>query len=87
MGGQNMGTITVNAETIERQDAHHLIDDLPDSAMSKLVEYINYLRYQERMEALEDAEDIADAEARRDEPTVPHSVIIADYEAKYGPLD
>jgi hypothetical protein len=38
------------------------------------------------MEELEDEEDIAYIEAHKDDPTVPLSEVIRDYEEKYGPL-
>lgn len=71
---------------------HDILDimaGLSDSAKDRLAEYVAFLRYQDRMEEQEEAEDIAyiDSLTPEDyENAVPHSVIISDYEAKYGPL-
>ncbi|MDR2179080.1 MAG: hypothetical protein LBP21_02110 [Synergistaceae bacterium] len=72
----------------ERQDIHRTIDALSDFAIEKLAHYVDFLRYEERLEDLEEEEDIAYIEAHKDEgPNVPLSVVIAKYEAQYGPLD
>jgi hypothetical protein len=84
-----MTTATVERESltaIERESLTEIIRNLPDSAIEKLVSYTAFLRYEERMEELEDEEDIAYIEAHKDEPTVPLSEVIRDYEEKYGPL-
>jgi hypothetical protein len=72
--------------TAERQDIYRAIEQLPDVNLEKLAGYIDFLRYEERMEELEDEEDIAYIEAHKDEPTVPLSEVIRDYEEKYGAL-
>jgi uncharacterized protein (DUF924 family) len=78
--------MTTTTATAERQDVHQAIDALTDSALEKLAHYIDFLRYEEHMEELEDEEDIAYIKAHKDEPTVPFSEVIKDYEAKYGPF-
>ena len=39
------------------------------------------------MSAGDDANDVAFVAVRRDEPVVPLSEVVRDYEDKYGPLD
>jgi len=75
----------MSTQIMEHQDIHKEIDQLSDAAKEKLSNYISFLRYEEWLEKQEDAEDIADAEARRGEPTVPFCEIMKDYEAKHGP--
>ncbi|MDR2180017.1 MAG: hypothetical protein LBP21_06890 [Synergistaceae bacterium] len=85
-----MTTATAERQDIRkdiRSDIQIAIDGLSDSALEKLASYVDYLRYEERMEDLEDEEDMAYIEAHKDEPTVPLSEVIKDYEDKYGPLD
>jgi hypothetical protein len=72
--------------TAEREGLIEIIGGLSDSAIEKLVSYVDFLRYEERMEELEEEEDIAYIEAHKDEPTVPLSEVIRDYEEKYGAL-
>ncbi|MDR1048981.1 MAG: hypothetical protein LBL51_04420 [Synergistaceae bacterium] len=72
--------------TAERQDIYRAIEQLSDATLEQVAGYINFLRYEERMEELEDEEDIAYIEAHKDEPTVPLSEVIRDYEEKYGAL-
>lgn len=67
----------------EKQDLFQLIDRLHEDDIEKVFSYASYLRF---LEEREDAEDIACAKARRDEPAVPLSDILKDYEDKYGPL-
>jgi hypothetical protein len=76
--------------TTATKDVHQAIDALTDSALEKLAHYIDFLRYEERMEELEDEEDIAFIKSLTPEDyanAIPESVVIAEYEAKYGPLD
>ena len=49
-----------------------------------MLDYAAYLRY---LEEQEDAEDVAYVSEHRDEPAVPFSEVVKDYEDKYGPLD
>lgn len=37
----------MTTQTIERQNLQHLIDNLPDSAISKMVEFAAFLNFQE----------------------------------------
>ena len=68
--------------TVELQPLMRRISALPDSALYRIDALV-----EEIIEELEEAEDIADIEARKDEgPNIPHSVVKAEYEAKYGPL-
>jgi hypothetical protein len=78
-------TITINSAAQENVLA--FIDTLSAGSMEKLASYAAFLRHEEELEAKEDAEDIADAEACKDEPSIPFEVILAKHEAKYGPLD
>ena len=71
---------------MERQDIHKAIDTLSEESILRLSHYIEFLRYEEAIEALEEAEDIAYIDAHKDEPTVPFSEVVKDYEAKYGPF-
>jgi hypothetical protein len=80
-------TTATTERKAERQDIDQAIDKLSDAALEKLYSYLAFLRYEDRMEELEEQEDIAYIEAHKDEPTVPLSEVIKDYEAKYGPLD
>jgi hypothetical protein len=57
------------------------ISALPVESLQRVAAYV-----EELIEELEDAEDIAYIEAHKDEPTVPFSEVIKDYEAKYGPF-
>ena len=78
----------MTTQTAER-DMLDMITGLSDSAKEKLAEYVAFLQYQDRMEELEDEEDIAylDSLTPEDyENAVPMEEVIADYEAKYGPL-
>ncbi len=78
----------MTTQTIER-DLFDSITGLSEGAKEKLAEYVAFLRYQDRLEEEEDAEDIAylDSLTPEDyENAVPHSTIVADYEAKHGPL-
>lgn len=77
----------MNTQTIERKEIHDLIDKLPDSAIERLIHYAAFLRYEEEMEALEEAEDVDYIKAHLNEPSVPYSDIIKDYEAQHGPRD
>ena len=77
-----MSTQTLEqVETVELQPLIRRISALPNGSLQKLADYV-----EELIEELEEAEDIAMIEARKDEPTIPHSVVVAEYEAKYGPL-
>jgi hypothetical protein len=58
------------------------ISALPADGIRKLSEYA-----EELIEELEDEEDIAYIEAHKDEPTIPLSEVIKEFEAKYGPLN
>ncbi|MDR1481914.1 MAG: hypothetical protein LBI74_04750 [Synergistaceae bacterium] len=76
--------------TTEGQDLHQIIEALSDDARERLAHYVEFLRYEDLIEEQEEAEDIAYIEAITQEErdsAVPESVVIADYEAKYGPLD
>jgi hypothetical protein len=67
----------------EKQELFQLIDRLHEDDVGKVFSYASYLRF---LEEREDAEDIACAEAREDEPAVPLSDVLKDYEEKYGAL-
>ncbi|MDR1916656.1 MAG: hypothetical protein LBQ58_08795 [Synergistaceae bacterium] len=79
--------MTTQTVSTERQEIIQIIDTLSDDAIDKLASYAAFLRHEAWLDEQEEAEDIADIEARKNEPTIPESVIIAEYEAKYGPLD
>ena len=77
-----MSTQTLEqVETVELQSLIRRISALPDKSLSRLADYV-----EELIEELEDAEDIAMIESRKDEPTIPHSQVRAEIEAKYGTL-
>jgi hypothetical protein len=71
----------------EVQDIHKIIDTLSDDAKDKLAHYVDFLRYEDWIDEQEEAEDIAAIEARKNEPNIPFSEVIAKHEAKYGPLN
>ena len=78
-----MSTQTLQqAETVELQSLMRRISALPNGSLLKLSDYV-----EELIEELEEAEDAAAIDARKDEPTVPGSVVISKIEAKYGPLE
>jgi hypothetical protein len=83
-------SMTTQTVTTERQDIHQIIDTLSDDAIGKLASYAAFLRHEAWLDEQEDAEDIAyiDSLTPEDfENAVPESVVIAEYETKYGPLD
>jgi hypothetical protein len=80
-------SMTTQTVTTERQDIHQIIDTLSDDAREKLAHYVSFLRYEDWLDEQEEAEDIAAIEARKDEPNIPFSEVIAKHEAKYGPLN
>jgi hypothetical protein len=75
--------------TVEREDIHSAIEELPDVALGKLAHYIEFLRYEERAEELEDEEDVAYLKTLTAEDyknAVPFEEVVRDFEAKHGPL-
>ena len=68
----------------EKQQLHQMIDRMEPEDVLRMLDYAAYLRY---LEEREDAEDIAYVEAHKDEPFVPLSEALKDFEDKYGPLD
>ena len=77
-----MSTQTLErVETVELQPLIHRISALPDSVLYRIDALV-----EEIIDELEEAEDIADIEARKDEPTIPHSQVRAEIAAKYGTL-
>ncbi|MGI6783769.1 MAG: hypothetical protein ACOX5A_06020 [Aminivibrio sp.] len=68
----------------EKQKLYQMIDHMGPEDVLRMLDYAAFLRY---LEEKEDAEDIAYAREHRDEPTVPFSEVLRDYEDKYGPLD
>ena len=67
--------------SVELQALLRRISELPNKSLLKLADYV-----EELIEEEEEAEDIAYIEAHKDEPTVPLSEIIKDYEAQHGPF-
>ena len=68
-------------ETVELQPLIGRISALPEASLLRLDAFV-----EELIEELEEAEDIAMIEAREDEPTIPHSQVRAEIEAKHGTL-
>lgn len=68
----------------EKQQLRRMIDRMEPEDVLRMLDYAAYLRY---LEEREDAEDIAYVAEHRDEPTVPLSDVLKDFEDKYGPLD
>ena len=77
-----MSTQMIEQTIVNRERLHRIIDAFPEKFAQKLADFM-----EELIEEIEEAEDITMIEARKDEPTVPGSVVIAKIEAKYGPLD
>ncbi len=70
-------------DTAEKRELLQLIDHLHEEDVGKVFSYASYLHF---LEEREDADDVACAEARKDEPSVPLSDVLKDYEEKYGVL-
>ena len=68
----------------EKQRLRRMIDLMGPEDVLRMLDYAAYLRY---LEEQEDAEDVAYVSEHRDEPAVPFSEVVKDYEDKYGPLD
>ena len=76
-------TIAIETEKVEIQPLLRRISALPNKSLLKLADYV-----EELIEELEEAEDVAYIEEHKDDgPNIPLSVVVAKYEAKYGPLD
>ncbi|MFA7620947.1 MAG: hypothetical protein WCY56_03770 [Aminobacteriaceae bacterium] len=68
----------------EKQKLRRMIDLMGPEDVLRMLDYAAYLRY---LEEREDTEDVAYVAGHRDEPAVPLSEVVKDYEDKYGPLD
>ena len=69
---------------VEKQRLLRMIDLMGPEDVLRMLDYASYLRY---LEEREDAEDVAYVAEHIDEPAVPLSEVLKDYEDKYGPLD
>ena len=68
----------------EKQKLRRMIDLMGPEDVLRMLDYAAYLRY---LEEREDTEDVAYVAGHRDEPAVPLSEVVKNYEDIYGPLD